>query len=161
MLQLSLILGPIRGHLSHEHPSVWHHTLCYIGPSGDGEAHDVGRDLLPPEEASHWDSWSKLGTPQIPINIVFLHQNIDDWLVIWQSSVDTADTMRRTYDLMTHLGFIINHQKFWPTTSQTQTCLGAVLNLQLGKASPTEERIVNLHLCIIILLSSQLAPAKA
>ena len=69
--------------------------------------------------------------------------------------------MYLTCELTSHLGFIINYDKSMFSPSQLLTYLRAVLNLNIGVASPTQEWTDNLIDCATLLALLDSAYAKA
>ena len=66
---------------------------------------------------------------------------IDDWLVVSGSEERARRDTAITVSLLEDLGWLINREKSNLTPQQSQTYLGARLNMQIGRAFPTELRV--------------------
>ena len=86
---------------------------------------------------------------------------LDDWLVV-ESSRDrclaaTATVLREARAL----GWIVNPEKSELTPSQRPTFLGAYVDLRVGRAFPTSERVEAVISGVLLLLHGSGAPARA
>lgn len=70
---------------------------------------------------------------------------LDDWLILGLSQQSLNRQVRTTIDLVTSLGFIINREKSKLTPTRNPEFLGASIDIQSQKATPTPHRILKVQ----------------
>ncbi len=90
----------------------------------------------------------------------FLYVYLDDWLLTAPTECQLQRTISATTDLVTNLGFLINEKKSCRVPSQRVDFLGASLDFQRARASPSEDRIRSTTACARQILAKEAAPAR-
>jgi hypothetical protein len=85
---------------------------------------------------------------------------LDDWLVVAETYQQAVNHTRFVLQITQHLGFVVNCKKSHLEPTQSPTYLGAVLDLQMGVARPSQERVVTLIREVSALRNSASAEVK-
>ena len=91
---------------------------------------------------------------------IHLYIYLDDWLIVGPTRHSTLEALKKTIQLTSDLGFIINTEKSSLIPTRRPTFLGASLNTVTGRASPTLERCITLEECVLLFLVSTSLPAQ-
>ena len=84
---------------------------------------------------------------------VLLFAYLDDWLVLGDSLEQAEARVRATITLLQQTGWVINWDKSHPTPTQALVYLGALLDLERGRAFPSQERCSSLKGALTQLLA--------
>lgn len=90
-----------------------------------------------------------------------IHMYLDDWIITSSSREEALGHLQIVLDTVKSLGFLVNLKKSSLIPSQFPLFLGARLDLKLGRATPSMDRVSNMVQCAGILKASASAPAVA
>ena len=91
---------------------------------------------------------------------VLLFAYLDDWLILGDSEAQARANVEATITLLTQTGWVINWEKSRPSPAQSLIYLGARLDLAVGRAFPSAERITALKQALDALLLAPRSPAR-
>ena len=80
---------------------------------------------------------------------------LDDWIVVNQIRLHLLIDRKKTLNLLSDLGFLINVEKSSPIPSQNITYIGGFFQLKKGLVTPVLDRIQKLKLAVLKILTGQ------
>ncbi|WP_411016592.1 reverse transcriptase domain-containing protein [Salmonella sp. s51944] len=91
---------------------------------------------------------------------ITLFAYLDDWLILGNSPELASAAVNRTVRLLQSLGWLINEGKSHLTPTTSIQFLGACLDFNQGRITPSQERIKSLRLVVLQLASAPSHPAS-